>query len=260
VDAPAEGAPSPSPLSPHDIGPAAHVVVSNVAAPVLSADDFHHLARVRRLRAGEIVTVTDGVGNWRAARWTVDTRLGGDPETVLEPLGAAHFVGAPTALLTVGIALTKADKPEQTVTQLTEMGIGRIVLIAAHRSVVKWEVGKASKHRDRLRIAAREALAQSRGVWLPEVVGPLSLADTIEALGVESTALAEPGTDSITDPHSAPTALLIGPEGGWSDEERAIAVRQVALPGHVLRAPTAAVVGATMLLTWAEARQAGGGG
>jgi 16S rRNA (uracil1498-N3)-methyltransferase len=245
----------PAVAMPHDISPAAHVVVADLAAPVLTRDDYHHLARVRRMRAGEIVTATDGAGNWRAARWSDGGRLGGDPSTAIEVLGP--IITAPAiALLTVGVALTKSDKPEQVVTQLTELGIGRILLITARRSVVKWESDRAAKHTDRLTIAAREAIGQSRGVWLPAIAGPMSLGDAIEVVGLHESALAEPGGEIIAvgashgPPTQAPTSLFIGPEGGWSDEERAMGLREVALPGNVLRAQTAAVVAATLLLSW----------
>ncbi len=47
----------------------AQVFVEDVAQPVLSADDHHHVARVLRLRAGEEVVVSDGAGHWARALW-----------------------------------------------------------------------------------------------------------------------------------------------------------------------------------------------
>ena len=83
---------------------------------------------------------------------------------------------------------------------------------------------------------------QSRRVWLPVVTGPAGLD---EVLARDGAALAEPGGDGSLD---GVTTLVIGPEGGFSAAETARARRAVGLGGTVLRAGTAAVAGAVLMV------------
>ena len=216
---------SPSPLR----SSAAHVVVASLAAPVLDDGDVHHLARALRLRPGEVVTATDGAGSWRSCRWT-GTGVEADGPVVAEP--------RPAPALTVGFAPVKGDRPEWTVQKLTELGVDRIVVVCAARSVVRWEGPRAAAALDRLRRVAREATMQSRRCWLPEVTGVLTPAALPDA------ALAEPGGDP---PTLVRPAVLVGPEGGWTPEELAAAPATVGLGALVLRAETAAVAAAVLL-------------
>src|SRR6266508_1892829 len=141
---------------------AAHVLVDDVAAPVPSADAMHHLVRVLRLRNGEPVTVTDGSGRWRPC---VVAGSG------LEPVGAVESEPRPAPELTIAVAPPNGDRLEWLVTKCTEVGVDRIVLVDAERSVVRWNGDRASKQIDRLRKLVVEASMQSRRVWLPEIVG-----------------------------------------------------------------------------------------
>jgi 16S rRNA (uracil1498-N3)-methyltransferase len=204
------------------------VFVADLEAPDLEDDDRHHLRKALRLRPGDPLVVADGAGSWRNARF-------GD---VVEPDGDVNVVSKPSPLLTVGLTPTKGDRPEWAVQKLTELSVDRIVLLRSERSVVRWEGDKADQHLARLRRIAREAAMQSRQVWLPEVLGVHTLADHPGA------ALADPGGRA---PGAEDTTLLCGPEGGWSDAERADDRSRVALGGAVLRAETAAVTAGALL-------------
>ena len=212
----------------------AHVFVEDVAAPALADEDRHHLERVLRLRDGETVTVADGVGGWRACRY----RRGGS----LEPVGDVEQRPAATPAVTVAFALTKGDRPETAVQKLTEVGVDRIVVFDAERSVARWEGERAERHLARLRKVAREAAMQSRRAHLPTVEGVLDFADVA----------AWPGA-TLADAGGAPPSLdravvLVGPEGGWSPAERAAGLPTTALGAHVLRAETAAIVAGALLV------------
>ncbi|HZB39632.1 MAG TPA: RsmE family RNA methyltransferase [Ilumatobacter sp.] len=209
---------------------AAHVIVDDVAAPVLDAAAAHHLFRVLRLRDGETVTVTDGRGNWRSCR-----AAGGE----LQLDGDAHAVPARAMPSTVAFAIPKLDRPEWVVQKLTELGVERIVLLHADRSVVRWDVDRAARHVARLRRVAVEALEQSRGVWLPDIVGPLPAAEVLPGMVV-----AEPGGRA---PTTCDHAVAIGPEGGWSSDELELASDRVALTQTVLRVETAALVAGALM-------------
>jgi 16S rRNA (uracil1498-N3)-methyltransferase len=208
---------------------AAHVIVASLEEPVLGAADAHHLARVLRLRPGEVVTATDGRGAWRVCRWT---------GAGLETDGPVTVEAAPEPPLTIGFAPVKGDRPEWTVQKLTELGVDRIVPLRAARSVVRWDGERGAAAVERLRRVAREAAMQSRRCRLPEVTEVLTPADLPDA------ALAEPGG---RPPTLARPTVLVGPEGGWTADELAAAASTVALGDLILRSETAALAAAALL-------------
>ena len=83
---------------------------------------------------------------------------------------------------------------------------------------------------------------QSRRAFLPEVDDVRSFA---EVAALPGAALADAGGDP---PSLARPTVLVGPEGGWSDEERAAGLPAVALGPHVLRAETAAIVAGALVV------------
>ena len=83
------------------------------------------------------------------------------------------------AACTVAFAIPKADRPEWIVQKLTELGVARIVLLHAERSVVRWDGDRAARHLRKLRRVAVEALEQSRGSGCPTIVGPVPAADVL---------------------------------------------------------------------------------
>jgi 16S rRNA (uracil1498-N3)-methyltransferase len=218
-----------TPAVPGGLGP--HAVVDDLDAPALAPADRHHLERVRRLRAGDPLTVGDGVGGWRTCRF------GGE----LEPTGAVQRATRPDPLLAVGFALVKGERPEWIVQKLTELGVDRIVPFTAERSVVRWDGDRARRHHERLVTIAREAAMQSGRLWLPQLDPPAPF----EAVAVDGAVLADRGG---RPPSATDTFVLVGPEGGWSASERANRA-MVGLGGPVLRADTAAVVAGALLVS-----------
>lgn len=210
---------------------AAHVLVDDVDLPVPPPDVTHHVRRVLRLRDGESVTVTDGAGRWRACA------VGGGG---VEPVGAVHSEPRPTPALTIAVAPPKGDRLEWLVAKCTEVGIDRIVLLDAERSVVRWDGARATKQLDRLRRVAGEASMQSRRVWLPEMVGPVAAGELLSTY-----AAAEPGGRPVG---ADDVSIAIGPEGGWSPVELAGAGATVSLGPTVLRVETAAVAAAVLMM------------
>ncbi len=208
-------------------GSSAHVVVDRVESPVLDDDAAHHVFRVLRVRDGELVTVTDGRGGWRPCRSVGEA---------LEPDGDVRTEEETASPLTIAWAVPKRDKPEWIVQKLTELGVDRIVVLHAERSVVRWEGPRAERHLDRCRRVAVEAVQQSRGVWVPEVVGPVRAADVLPG-----SVAAEPGGRPL---RADDRTIAIGPEGGWSADELQLAVDHVDLGERVLRVETAALVAA----------------
>jgi len=216
-------------------GSAAHVFVGPAAlaaeAIELAPVDERHLGRVLRLRPGEVVTVSDGLGNWRRCRWR-------GPDLPLDADGPMEMVARVFPLISIGFAPVKGDRPEWTVQKLTELGVDCIVPLRTVRSVVIWDGERASGHLDRLRRVAREAAGQARRCYLPEITEVRAPAD------LPGVALAEPGGDPISVDRPA---ILVGPEGGWDATELAPEVPRVGLGPLILRAETAALTAAALL-------------
>lgn len=230
---------------------AAHVFADDLEHPVLLDEDRHHLARVLRLRSGETVTVSDGTGSWRSFRVI-------DDSVSLEALGDVVVESRPVPEIGVVFALTKGDRPELVVQKLTELGVDHLWPVVTQRTVVRWDASKAARHHERLAKVVKEAAMQSRAVFIPRL-HPVqtSLGATLnavrEAEGVGAVVLAEPGGVPMT---ATTSVVIIGPEGGFTNEELALVDTHVSLPGGILRAETAAIAAGVLL---AENRRRGSG-
>jgi 16S rRNA (uracil1498-N3)-methyltransferase len=213
---------------------AAHVIVASLEALELEDEDRRHLAKALRLRAGEAVSVTDGRGGWRLCRFRADGTVVPDGEVRRQPRCAP--------LLTVGFAPVKGDRPEWAVQKLTEIGVDRIVILSAERSVVRWTPERAPHHLTRLRGIVRQAVMQSRRVWVPELTGVVTAASLAADPGV---AIAAPGG---VPPQLAYPTVLVGPEGGWSPSEERAATTSIQLGPGILRTESAAVAAGVLLV------------
>lgn len=220
-------------------------------------EDGHHYARVLRVRAGEEVVVAMTDGPWLGEIENVDGSAVGvrlrEPYPSSEPV--APFV------LVQGIA--KGDKMESILQKCTEVGAVSFVVYQADRSVAKLD-GKVDAKLDRWRKIIREAAMQSQRDRVPTlayaqttedlkqqlndlyVEHMLVLDEDEHALGIRE-ALAQTGGAETK------RALLVGPEGGWSDAERTRfaslgSVANVTLGRRILRTETAGLVGLSVTL------------
>lgn len=257
---------------------AAHVFVADISAPHLDDDDQHHLARVLRLRDGEQVSAGDGRGAWRMCEWH---------DGSLRTTGDVQHVPASSQRVAVAFVPVKGDRPEWSVQKLTEIGVDEIIVLApTRRAVVRWGDAKASakdtKHMQKLQKVAREASMQSRRVWLPIITGPISLADACarpgaavadpdgaplaaSAVAPSASAAAPTASAAASAPAlnasaaasaAAPSLIIIGPEGGFDDDEIPASVARVSLGGTILRAETATLVAATLLANMRDRKEA----
>jgi 16S rRNA (uracil1498-N3)-methyltransferase len=224
---------------------ASQVFVDDPGRPVLSDEAAHHLGRVLRLRDGEEVIAADGRGRWARTLWR-------GPGT-LEPLTGGSGVGGDGRVqsearaepaLTVAFAPVKGERPEWVVQKLTELGIDRIVPLRTERSVVRWSGARGLASVEKLRRVAREAAAQCRRVWLPEVGDTVVFADLATLGGPGEVGLAQLSGDR---PTVAQHVVAVGPEGGWSTDELASGLPTVGFGLSVLRAETAAVTAGALL-------------
>jgi 16S rRNA (uracil1498-N3)-methyltransferase len=226
------------------------VFVADLSAPVVDPDDRHHLVRVLRLRPGELVVASDGRGRWCPCRFRGHLGPTGERDELLEVDGPVVSDPALTPALVIAFTPAKGSRPEWVVQKLTELGVDRIVPLLTVRSVVRWEGERAVRSVERLRKVAREAAAQSRRVWLPEVASVHTLPALAAAAGAGPTGPG--GAISLAQlggarPTAASTVVAVGPEGGWAPMETDLGFATVGLGPYVLRAETAAVAAGAIL-------------
>jgi 16S rRNA (uracil1498-N3)-methyltransferase len=142
--------------------------------------------------------------------------------------------------VTVAFAPVKGDRPEWVVQKLVEIGVDRVVVLRAARSVVIWEGTRADRAVERLSKVAAQAAAQSRRAWIPAVDGVTSLVDFARAGPV---VLAQRGGDPV----GVGPPVCVGPEGGWTEQELAVSSGLVRLGEGVLRSETAAIVAGVLV-------------
>jgi 16S rRNA (uracil1498-N3)-methyltransferase len=218
----------------------------------VEGDEAHHAVAVRRLRVGEQVVLTDGRGT------AVRAEVGSTGKRVF--VGVVLDVARsdpPAPEIVVVQAVPKGDRGELAVEVLTEVGVGRIVPWAASRSVAVWKGERAAKGLARWRSTAREAAKQSRRSWFPEVSEPATTSDVVDLVASAPLAVvlheaASVPLAGLPVPTDGSIVVVVGPEGGLSDEEVAAFVgagaHAVRLGDEVLRTSTAGVAAVAALL------------
>lgn len=216
---------------------------------VLTGDEARHLARVMRATVGDRVELFDGRGHaWPAevrelARGQVELELLGDDSG--DGVEAGQAPTATQSTLTIAAALPKGDRQKWMVEKLTELGAARLMPLSTARSVAEATPSALA----RLQRQVIEACKQCRRNQLLEITEPLSLQEACRSRDADTLGL-------LTDPEGQPTATLfasppktilalVGPEGGFTDDERQLALDSgftpVRLSPHILRVETAAV-------------------
>jgi 16S rRNA (uracil1498-N3)-methyltransferase len=219
----------------------------------LDGPEGRHAAVVRRIQPGEPVVLADGSGTSVLCEVVEVTRSG-----LVCKVRERTATPAPQPRLVVVQALPKGDRAELAVQMLTEVGVDVIVPWAAARCVVQWRGERAGKALQKWRNHAREAAKQARRPWLPEVTDLASTADVARWLGAGALPLvlhevAERPLAALTVPDRGDVVVVVGPEGGITDEEMAAfadaGAGAVRLGSSVLRTSTAGVAAAAVLLS-----------
>jgi len=217
---------------------------ANVA---LDSAQTHYLVTVLRLKSGDRVLVFNGRdGEWSAAL------------TVLKR-SAALIVGAKTreqtspADLHYLFAPLKAARFDYMVQKAVEMGVSRLQPVLTRHSQV------ARVNTDRMRANAIEAAEQCGILSLPDIEAPVALAHLLAQWDPARRLMFCDEDAEVTDPVAAlgglprsPLAVLIGPEGGFAEDERASLLKlpnvvRLSLGPRILRADTAAVAALTLV-------------
>ena len=221
----------------------------------LSAEEWHHLHRVLRAKAGDAVTVFDGQGR------EADARISSGGSGVLETAGAVRTRKPPACTLILTQALPKSRGMDGIVEKATELGVGVIRPIVSDRAIMRPDSSKREACGERWRRIALNAARQCGTAWTPRVhpVEPFetALADVMRAdvvfLGCTDAGSAplRLAMEQRAAPAPATVGLMIGPEGDWTDDEVACAVAAGAIPvsfgSRILRVETAALFGLSVL-------------
>ena len=224
------------------------VLPQDVGAVVaLDREQSRHAARVLRLAAGAAVELFDGSG--RLAEAVVEP---GEAAGTRCRVTALHAAAPPAASrhLTLATAVPKGPRLEAMVAQLVQLGCDRWVPLQTARGVVEPGAGKL----ERARRVAAEAMKQCGRLTPMEVAAPASLDALLAASADVGLLLLDPRGDAAP-PGEAPAAngclALVGPEGGWTEDELrqivAAGARRWRLNANVLRIETAAVAAAAVL-------------
>ncbi len=217
----------------------------------VTGEDAHHIARVLRMGVGDALTVCDMARREYACRISEIA----DESVIAEILGSRESDSEPPYRATVYMALPKGDKMETVVRKSVELGAARVVPVVTSRCVSRLDPAAAKKKVARWQKIADAAASQcGRGV-LPRVKAPLPLREALrEARGDDLAFICYEGEEARTlrallsdfaraRPTSPRVSFFVGPEGGYSAEEIALA-REAGLPTvtlgrRILRCETA---------------------
>jgi 16S rRNA (uracil1498-N3)-methyltransferase len=210
-----------------------------------------HLVRVLRLGVGARLAVFDGAGREHAATIAavdgerVEVRVGGALQALPE---------SPLAI-TLGQGLARGERMDYVIQKATELGVQRIIPLVFERSVVRLDASQAQRRLLHWRGVAAAACEQCGRAALPDILAPRQLAEHLASAGDAGLrALLLPdaglGMDSLPKPLAA-VEILIGPEGGLTDDERQRALARgyvgLRLGPRILRTETAAAAAIAVL-------------
>jgi 16S rRNA (uracil1498-N3)-methyltransferase len=226
----------------------------------LSHEETRHLRDVLRLRAGDEVHVFDGEGREFAC---IVREAGGRREgAALEVIRPAEPPSPePPLFLSLAVALLKGEKFDLVVQKAVELGVGLVKPLLTKRTDVRLrDEYDAAKRVERWQRLALEAAKQCGRARVPDVTPPQPFETFVNAdpgADILRVMFAEHGGSPLAslvkgvDGHASGVAALVGPEGGWEDEEVERAREHgwiiVTLGGRTLRAETAAITACALL-------------
>ena len=212
----------------------------------LSEVTSKHCIQVLRMRAGESLHLTDGIGNLYTA-----SIVEADKKKSVVRIESVEHTPAPTKKVCIAIGLLKnTGRFEWFLEKATEMGVTKIVPLICERSE------RSNLKGERMMGVLVAALIQSKQTWLPVLSEPITVAQFIDKHPSSQKLIAhceKSNKTALTNiPNSSNTSILIGPEGDFTESEIALAIdakyTPVSLGETRLRTETAGMVAAALLL------------
>lgn len=212
----------------------------------LEEDSSRHIVQVLRMKAGEQLQLTDGLGSLL----TAEIVSGHKKATQVRVLsGIKQPPPAPSVCIALSL-IKNVSRFEWFLEKATEIGVSEIIPLICERTE------KQHFRADRMKNILVSALLQSRQVWLPRLHEPLGFRKAVEQLASQQKLIAhclEDQKESLREHarRQADTLILIGPEGDFTKEEIDLSLRHgyqpVSLGSTRLRTETAGMVAAAML-------------
>ena len=228
-----------------------------IAPPNISitGDLLTHLRNSLRVTTGEAVWFGNGEGTRFRAEIT-DVSKGAITahivETIQEPARR-------TPRLILGESLLKSEKMDWVIQKATELGVSKIIPIESRHSVIQMKADRVDHQLARWQRIALEAAQQSEQWHVPKIAQPRSLSELLANHATSTTILMLAERDEgkslqtvrLPQGTDASVLALVGPEGGWSKEEKEVAqqagVEMITLGQHILRSETAAMATVSIL-------------
>lgn len=210
-----------------------------------------HVTRVLRLRTGQTLTLFNGKGGEHAA--SIDKSHGG--EVIVAVREHAPLERESPFPITLAQGVSRGERMDLVVQKATELGVSRLVPVLTERSVVRLDAQQADRKSNHWRAIAIAACEQCGRNRLPDVALPTKLRQLLhEPAGDRARLLLSPDAsrriEDVPRPANGVT-VLIGPEGGLSEEEQgdaqAAGFTAVHLGPRVLRTETAAIAALALL-------------
>lgn len=230
---------------------------------IITGEDARHIGKVMRGRPGDKVIVSDGLA--REALAEIE-HIEQDRVTaaVIEML---EMTSEPRVKVTIAQSLPKGDKMETVIQKCTEIGAHAFVPFLSARTVVQYDAKKEGKRLDRWRKIAKEAAEQSHRNRIPDIAAPLSWKELLASFagydlvcycyekehGRQLRDVIAPFMEQSSQQGEHPRILLVvGPEGGFTEEESMAAenagARSTGLGPRILRAETAGMAALACIL------------
>jgi len=222
----------------------------------LSPEQSHQVCHVLRLKPGDTIVVLDDSGTEYDVTLTTVSRT----ETVGQVTSKRRAPGEPAAEVTLFQSLLVREKLEWVLQKGTEVGVTQFVLVLTERSLVRTKTIEQNKL-DRWRRILTEAAEQSHRGRIPQLEPILPFDQALLRLrDFDRYLIAAPSEGAMTlrdilrgiTRSPASVAVMIGPEGGFTEEEVARARDKGAVPislgPRILRTETAAIVACALVL------------
>jgi 16S rRNA (uracil1498-N3)-methyltransferase len=209
----------------------------------LGGEEYIHAVKIMRKRRKSPIVVVDGEGNrYEGIIESLDER-----EAVVSISRVRSGINEPSLSLTLAQAVPKSMLFEWVLEKGTEIGIDRFTPMLCERSV-----NQPSGRKERWQKKVISAMKQSGRCRCPRVEAVSSFEEVLRTVQSEEVYIAHPGEGRTVKPESRSVLLLVGPEGGFTDQELDLARRKGArfldLGKRRLRSETAGIVGAAKLL------------
>ena len=207
-------------------------IFSDVPIPdeniIVTGADAHHLARVLRMRAGDEIVISDPSGRDHVCELTV---VSGECVTAKKK-ETRENLAEPSYRVTLYQGMPKGEKTDVIVQKSVELGVGKVVFVVTERSVSRPDSSSLKKKTERLNRISESAAAQCGRSSVPEVQAEQDLASAIDAAASADVSLfcyeggGEPINkilssvpENVRNKKGFTVAVLIGPEGGFSEKE-----------------------------------------